>query len=260
MLRADCERCFGLCCVVPGFAASADFPIDKPARRPCHHLAADFRCSIHDALRPRGFVGCTVYDCFGAGQKVSQETFAGQDWRDNPEIAEPMFAAFEVVRELHELLWYLAQARRLPQARECHEDIEAAREKTRRLADSGPRALAELDVRAHWAESNDLLVRVSAQVRGRGRNLQRADLVGKDFRGADLRRATFRGAYLIGADLRGADLRLADLIGADLRGADLSGADLGTSLFVTQPQLDAAKGDGATVVPPSLARPRRWAA
>jgi hypothetical protein len=30
-LRADCERCFGLCCVAPAFAASADFAIDKDA-------------------------------------------------------------------------------------------------------------------------------------------------------------------------------------------------------------------------------------
>jgi hypothetical protein len=30
-LTADCSRCVGLCCVVPAFAASADFAIDQPA-------------------------------------------------------------------------------------------------------------------------------------------------------------------------------------------------------------------------------------
>ena len=34
-LRADCTRCFALCCVAPAFAASADFAIDKPAGQPC---------------------------------------------------------------------------------------------------------------------------------------------------------------------------------------------------------------------------------
>jgi uncharacterized protein YjbI with pentapeptide repeats len=67
-----------------------------------------------------------------------------------------------------------------------------------------------------------------------------------------------RGAYLIGADLRGADLRVADLIGADLRGADLRGADLRDSLYLTQSQLDAARGDTGTKLPPSLARPAHW--
>ena len=109
-LRADCARCFGLCCVAPAFAASADFAIDKPAGRPCPNLGADFRCGIHHELRGRGFAGCAVFDCFGAGQRIAQVTFGGRDWRRSPELAEPMFAAFAVLRQLHELLWYLAEA------------------------------------------------------------------------------------------------------------------------------------------------------
>ncbi|MGW3479266.1 pentapeptide repeat-containing protein, partial [Streptomyces althioticus] len=57
----------------------------------------------------------------------------------------------------------------------------------------------------------------------------------------------------------GADLRDADLIGADLRGADLAGADLTGALFLTQAQLNAARGDAATTLPPSLERPAHWA-
>jgi len=106
-LRADCANCFALCCVAPAFAASADFAIDKPAGHPCPNLANDFRCGIHDRLRPRGFPGCTVYDCFGAGQKIAQHTFGGRDWRTHPELAGPMFAALHIMRALHELLWYL---------------------------------------------------------------------------------------------------------------------------------------------------------
>ena len=37
-LTADCSRCAGLCCVLPAFAASADFAVDKPAGTPCRHL------------------------------------------------------------------------------------------------------------------------------------------------------------------------------------------------------------------------------
>jgi uncharacterized protein YjbI with pentapeptide repeats len=51
---------------------------------------------------------------------------------------------------------------------------------------------------------------------------------------------------------------MADLTGADLRGADLRGADLSDSIFVTQSQLDAAKGDLDTMLPPSLTRPTHW--
>jgi uncharacterized protein YjbI with pentapeptide repeats len=82
--------------------------------------------------------------------------------------------------------------------------------------------------------------------------------MGKDLRRARLRGASLRGAYLIGADLRGVDLGTADLLGADLRAADVRGADLGQCLFLTQPQVEAAKGDAATTIPAALRRPAHW--
>src|SRR5674536_229291 len=109
-LRADCERCFGLCCVAPAFSASADFAIDKDAGQPCPNLRPDFRCGIHARLREQGFPGCTAYDCFGAGQQVAQVTFGGQNWRRDPQAAQQMFAVFSTMRQLHELLWYLTEA------------------------------------------------------------------------------------------------------------------------------------------------------
>ena len=83
--------------------------------------------------------------------------------------------------------------------------------------------------------------------------------MGRDLRQARLRDAGLRGAYLIGADLQGVDLGTADVLGADLRAADLRGADLSRCLFLTQPQLTAARGNAATRMPAALARPAHWA-
>jgi uncharacterized protein YjbI with pentapeptide repeats len=258
-LRADCARCFALCCVAPAFAASVDFAIDKPAGRPCPNLRTDFRCGIHSQLRDRGFPGCTVYDCFGAGQRVAQNTFGGRDWRKAPETAGRMFAVFGVMRPLHELLWYLTEALTWPAARPLHDELRGALAETERLAGGGADDLLAVDVAAHRDRVNAVLSRTSELVRGPGGADHRgADLVGARLRGADLRGANLRGALLIGADLRGADLRLADLTGADLRGADLDGAELTDSLFLTQSQLDAARGSRATALPASLARPAHW--
>ncbi|MCW2918782.1 MAG: hypothetical protein JWN52_6850 [Actinomycetia bacterium] len=261
-LRADCERCFGLCCVAPAFSASADFAIDKDAGKPCPNLQADFRCGIHNRLRQQGFPGCTVYDCFGAGQKVSQVTFGGQDWRRTPHIAGQMFEVLTIMRQLHELLWYMTEALTLQPARPLHGELRRALDETERLTHNSPDDLVELDVTAHRRNVNALLLRTSELVRAgaprHGIDHRGADLIGKDLSGADLRGATLRGAYLIGANLSGADMRMADLIGADFRGADLSGADLTDSIFLTQSQLDAANGDPNTKVPPSLTRPTHW--
>ncbi|MFE4849650.1 pentapeptide repeat-containing protein, partial [Streptomyces sp. NPDC056689] len=92
----------------------------------------------------------------------------------------------------------------------------------------------------------------------RRKNHRGADLMGARLKGADLRGANLRGAYLIAADLTGADLREADLIGADLRDARLQGADLTGSIFLTQAQVNAARGDGWTKIPASLSRPAHW--
>ena len=261
-LRADCERCFALCCVGPAFSASADFAISKPAGQPCPNLQPDFRCSIHDRLRPRGFGGCAAYDCFGAGQQVAQVTFGGRDWRQVPEIAAQMFDVFAIVRQLHELLWYLTEALAMPAARPLHGELRAALQETERLAGGSPEALAALDVTAHRRDVNALLLRTSELARAgaglTGVDHRGADLTGKDLSGADLAGASLRGTCLIGADLSGADLRGADFTGADLRGADLSGADLTGSIFLTQSQLDAAKGDPGTKLPPSLTYPLHW--
>jgi uncharacterized protein YjbI with pentapeptide repeats len=255
-LRADCTHCFALCCVVPAFAASADFAVDKPAGQPCPNLAADFRCTIHDRLRQRGFPGCTVYDCFGAGQQVAQATFAGRDWRTNPDTAGQMFAVFPIMRQLHELLWYLVEALTLDPS----DPLRAALAETEELTHRGPDELIALDIGTHRDSVNVLLRQASSVARAgtRGTELRGADLIGRDLSQQDLRGANLRGAYLLGANLRRADLRLADLIGADLRGADLAGANLSTAIFLTQSQLDAAVGDAHTSVPDSLVRPAHW--
>jgi hypothetical protein len=247
-----------LCCVAPAFARSADFAIDKPAGRPCPNLLADFRCGIHDHLREKGFAGCTVYDCFGAGQHTVA-AFDGASWRDSPDLARRMFDAFAVMRGLHELLWYVTEAQALPAARSLRGELRHAYSELERLTDLGPDALVGVDVGALHERVGGLLTRASSLVRvPGGPDRRRADLIGKALTGTDLRRADLRGALLIGADLRGADLRSADLIGADLRGAALAGADLTGALFLTQAQVDSARGDAATRLPAALRRPAHW--
>ncbi|MER6038096.1 pentapeptide repeat-containing protein [Streptomyces sp. NPDC001835] len=284
-LRGDCAQCFGLCCVALPFTAGADFATDKPAGKPCSNLREDHRCGIHAGLREKGFAGCTVYDCFGAGQKVSRLTFGGQDWRTGSgERARLMFEVFPVVRQLHELLRYLTEALGMEAARPVHAGLREALERTELLTRGTPEELAGLDVAAHRQEVNVLLLRAGELARagatggaaqtgkgakagknGKGgkrgaKDRRGADLIGARLRGADLRGASLRGAYLIAADLTGADLREADMIGADLRDADLTDADLTGAFFLTQPQVNAARGNAGTRLPETVTRPGHWAA
>lgn len=261
-LSADCENCFGLCCVALPYAKSADFAFDKAAGTPCRNLQSDFRCGIHKNLRNEGFRGCVGYECFGAGQKVSQVTYNGTDWRDNPALAKEMFDVFPKMQQLHEMLCYLYEALNLEDAQPIYKELQSALEDTEHLTHLSPKSILELDVQAHRVVVNDLLLRTSDLVRAKvspKRNIKKGrDFFGAKLKGADLRGVNLRGALLIAADLRESDMRLTDLIGADFRDADIRGANLTGSLFLTQAQVNSAKGDRTTKLPPGLRFPDHW--
>lgn len=77
-LKIDCEKCFGFCCSALYFAKAEGFPEDKVAGKPCMNLKEDFKCKIHESLSKKGLKGCTTYECFGAGQKIAQDTYKGE--------------------------------------------------------------------------------------------------------------------------------------------------------------------------------------
>ncbi len=269
-LRVDCEKCFGLCCVALYFSASDGFPTNKEAGKPCINLQADYNCAVHKNLRDNGLKGCTAYDCFGAGQKVAQVTFNSHDWWKDPECAKQMFEAFLIMRQLHEMLWYLTQALILQTDRNGKDEINSLLDNTEDLTLSDLNSLLSIDIEAHRTKVNSLLKSTSELVRGkanretkltsknRNANTHRLDYFGSDLRKTNLRGADMRGACLIAANLRGVDLSWADLIGADLRDADFCGANLTNSIFLTQSQINTAKGDSHTNLPITLVRPSYW--
>lgn len=267
-LGADCADCFGLCCVALAFAKSADFPFDKPAGDPCTNLDDGDACRIHPHLRDRGFKGCTVFDCFGAGQKVSRRTFEGRSWRDDPQTRAAMFATFPVVRRLHELLWYLDEAIALvEQTRDALVWIDMF-ERIRQLSDQSSEQLAALDVDAEYDAAGDLLVEASEIARSSAEPAKSArrgapfrpgsDLMGAHLAGADLRGVSLRGSIAIAADLTRASFWRCDVLGVDMRDANLSGADLNGAIFLTQMQVDSARGDDRTALPDGFERPAHW--
>ncbi|MFV2003213.1 MAG: hypothetical protein ACC619_09565, partial [Paracoccaceae bacterium] len=101
------------------------FAIHKPAAQPCPHLDARHRCTIHENLAARGFSGCVQFSCNGAGQRVIHEVFAGQSWRDHPELTQPMIEAFGAMRQVHAQLLLLGEAAKLPLSAADRESLSA---------------------------------------------------------------------------------------------------------------------------------------
>lgn len=269
-LKADCTKCFGLCCTALNIVASSDFPINKPAGIPCVNLQNDYGCQIHSHLRNKGFKGCTVFDCLGAGQVVSQVTFKGQSWRENPKIREKMFRVFPIMEQIYEMIAYTAEALSYDIPYALSDKLSAQLKEMQSLTKLDAEQLLSLDLVMYRLPLNKLLTETSKYIResliaklpgtknSKNYNHERADWIGKKLRGKDLRAINFRGAYLIAADMRNTDLRSVDFIGADLRDANLMGANLSTSMFLTQMQINSAKGDINTILPTHIERPSHW--
>lgn len=124
-LRADCSACCGLCCVAPAFDVEQGFGANKPAHTPCTHLDLAGRCQIHQTREAHGFRACIAFDCFGAGQWVTQALHDGRSWRESPELALDMFRQYSRYRVLHELLAMLEVA--VVRQPDLHDDVQLLR-------------------------------------------------------------------------------------------------------------------------------------
>jgi hypothetical protein len=160
-LVADCGSCAALCCVATSFERSEDFAYDKPASVRCTNLTASDRCAIHTERVERGFVGCTLYDCYGAGQRATRDYARDPSARDR---------AFLALREVHELLFLLTEAAALCPASEAtlRAQLDALVGVLDALGGTSQLALAEQRAAAHA-----LLRRVGDALGGRrdGRRL-----------------------------------------------------------------------------------------
>jgi hypothetical protein len=189
---------------------------------------------------------------------------------DFPETSKQMFEVFMVMQQLYELIWYLREVQSLLEAKEMHCKATSLLEILERFVRSSSEVILGTEIDKYWGEVNDLLLMTSKVVRCQktvklnlpfkySKNyLGRADLFATDLRKANLRKADLRGVCLIAADLRGLELKKTDLIGADMRDADIRGTDLSGSLFLTQSQVNSAKGDSATKLPGTVLRPEHW--
>lgn len=155
-LVPDCEACAALCCVVPSFETSEDFGLDKAAGAPCPNLTKDFRCRIHGELIERGFRGCAIYDCYGAGQNATRS------FPDGADVEAERGEAFLILRVLHELVWQLTEAIKLCQEEDdgLIADLEVAAERIDSMILGPPSLLLATDPEPLRISTRRLLRRV----------------------------------------------------------------------------------------------------
>lgn len=156
-LVPDCGSCNAVCCIATSFDASEDFALAKSAGTPCPNLDGN-RCSIHPERVARGYLGCTLYDCYGAGPAISRTHLEGAA-RDE---------AFRRLQRLHELLWMLVEAAKLHASDELEQQT-AALEVVVRIP---PEQLGAVDLDGIEASVRAVLRRTGERIGGRARLIQ----------------------------------------------------------------------------------------
>nr|WP_315020100.1 pentapeptide repeat-containing protein [uncultured Aminipila sp.] len=258
-LSINCEECCGICCTALYYTKMDGFPEDKAAGKPCGNLRDDFKCSIHNNLVEYKLKGCMAYDCFGAGQKVTQEIYGGLDWKKNPEVADQMFQVFLIVYQLHQMLWYLIQARRIIADNSMKNDINNLIEENGKMTQMRPEGIIKLDWEQYRDRVNRVLKETCKAVHSEiTDNNHSIDCMGQSFKKQNLDGKDFSMKLLIAANFEGCSLNRTNFLGADMRDTNFRDTDLSKSLFLTQMQINTAMGNCHTKLPEYLTMPETW--
>lgn len=258
-LTISCSKCSGLCCVALYCAKTEGFPADKIAGEPCQNLMPDFCCAIHSKLLQSKMRGCLAYDCFGAGQKVTQKCYSATNWQAEPEQANQIYQVFLAIFQLHQMLWYLIEASSFKLGDRIKATIDKLILENERIIALLPEEILCLDMEAYRLRVNDILKEVSKTIAVLPSNGEKKkDFFGKKFNKANLDRRDFSMSLLIAADLEGCSLIDTNFLGADMRDANIKNTDLSKSIFLTQMQINAAKGNKNTKLPDTLTYPTAW--
>lgn len=260
-LKIDCKKCSGLCCTALYFSKTEGFPNDKPAGKPCTNLMSDYGCAVHNKLMQYNLKGCMAFDCLGAGQKVTSDIYGGVSWKNQPERAEEIFRVFLAVWQLHQMVWYLAEAAAIVPAEELADQITALIGEYQNMTALSPMEILQIDIEEYRTRVNKILKKAGelvVQSVAPGKTDKRSDNMGRNFKKANLNGRDFSMSLLIAANLEGCSLYGTNFLGADMRDTNIQNADLRESIFLTQAQVNAARGNEHTKLPDTLSRPIAW--
>ena len=261
-MQGDCGKCSGLCCIALFFSPTDGFPDQKAAGEPCLNLRPDYRCKIHSQLKKEKMKGCIGYDCFGAGQQVTQVIYQGQTWQDLPQQSPEIFTIFTSVFQLLQIKYYLREALTLLAAKPWENEIQSLINENITLCNSSPASILSADLAAYKHRASAILKQVCLNLeQGMHRKHKKypASFLGKNFQDQDLSGWNLSMRLLLAANFTGCRFDGAIFLGADTRDANFNNVDLREAVFLTQGQVNSAKGNSHTKLPPNLDYPITWA-
>lgn len=260
-MKSDCSKCSGLCCTALFFSKIDGFPNDKTPGQPCVNLLKDYRCKIHSQLEKQKMKGCIGYDCFGAGQQVTQVIYQGQTWNEIPNQSAEIFDVFIIVFQLYQIRYYLIEAMSIISAKPFKKNIQCLIEENIKMCHYPPNRILSLDLEQYRNRSNTILKQVCRLLQQSIHSEHKkvpANLFGGNFKGQDMSGADLSSKLLIAANFERCRFHGTVFLGADTRDTNFNNADLSEAVFLTQGQVNSAKGNRNTKLPYHLDYPSTW--
>ena len=260
-MKSDCSKCSGLCCTALYFSKIDGFPKDKDSGQPCTNLLKDYRCKIHSQLEKQKMKGCIGYDCLGAGQQVTQVIYQGKTWNDIPNQSTEIFDVFIIVFQLYQIRYYLIEAMSLISAKPLVKSIQCLIEENIKMCHYRPNSILSVDLEQYRLRANHILKQVCKllfqSIHSEKKKVP-ANFLGGNFKGQDMSGADLSTKLLIAANFEKCLFNGTIFLGADTRDANFSNADLSEAVFLTQGQVNSAKGNRNTKLPYHLDYPSTW--
>lgn len=256
-LKIDCKKCSGLCCVAFYFSKIDGFPENKKAGKPCINLNNNFKCKIHQDLDALNMKGCIGYDCFGAGQHVTQLTYKGESWQAINHKSKEIFDVFIVMSQLFQIQFYLEEALLILPAKGLWDRINDLLIEKRMISYSNPQDIIQFNIDSYKSRVDIILKQVIATIKI-NHDESKPNYLGRNCEGKNMSGLDLSGNLLIAANFDRCQFNGTIFLGADTRDTDFKNADLSEAVFLTQGQINSAKGNRFTKLPEHLDYPKAW--
>ncbi|MEG0457218.1 MAG: pentapeptide repeat-containing protein, partial [Oscillospiraceae bacterium] len=187
--------------------------------------------------------GCLAYDCFGAGQKTTQHFINNINWKQDTAKNHDIFQTFQIIFQLNQMQWYLLDAFLLISDNDLKTKIEDFIYENEKITNSGINEILNFNVEDYRFKINKILKQVCNTFSLYDYKNKQKNYLGYDFKNENIIGKDFSMALLINANFENCILHNVNFLGADIRDSNLKNADLSHSVFLTQMQINSAKGN-----------------
>lgn len=259
-LVSDCSKCSGLCCIALYCFKSDGFPQNKPIGKPCINLMDNFKCKIHSDLERKGMRGCIGYDCFGAGQYLTEEVYCGVTWKTQPERVKEICDLYMLMYRMFQLRFFLYESRKMASSETLLPEIDQLLQENEAMCKLPIKEMFQYPIDDYQDKVNHVLKKSCVELNKflGTQNSTETNFLNRNFKGKNLSGVDFNMKPLIASNFQNCKFKGATFIGTDTRDANFDGADLREAVFLSQGQINAAKGSRRTKLPKHLKYPVTW--